>query len=210
MDTVNVVLPIMRRKQILLKDAIASWTDSMEHTSLFNKLQGVTIGGENMYDHIVKNYVYSSYSLAVKNNFRAKILRIYNLIHQGHDYCDCHSCWTGWRSRRDTREMFLNRGYSWDTDGYRDFVVALRLYVENTTELRTCYNLISEGNKYKNYLYKYKLDNFLSIERDSSFCNGEIKKSRCWTCDKTGKEIKIKCCCNSNTAGNGYCKAHSK
>jgi len=207
MDTVNVVLPIVRRKQILLKDALASWTDSMEHMTLFNKLRSLTAGEENMFEHIVKTYVYPSYLVAVKNNFREKIVKIYNAIHQGHDYCDCLSCCKEWKSRRGAREQFLRYNIG---PCYRDFAMALRLYLENGTELRTCYNLISEGNKYKNHIYKYDLDNFLSIERDSSFCNGEIKKSRCWTCDKTGKEIKIKCCCNSNTAGNGYCKVHSK
>ena len=209
MDTVKVVLPIMKRSEILLKDAIASWTGSMEHTSLFNKLQGVTIGGENMYDHIVKNYVYPSYWVAVKNNFREKIVKIYNEIHQGYDYCDCASCHREWKSRRGVREKFLR--YTFGGASFIYFGMALRLYLENGPDLRSCYYLITQSI-HKEFVgaYNFQLREFMSQEDNGSFCKGDIKKSRCWTCDKTGKEIKIKCCCNSNTAGNGYCKVHSK
>lgn len=208
MDTVNVVLPIVSRKRFLLKDAIASWTDSMEHTSLFNKLQGVTIGGENMYEHIVKNYVYARYELAVKNNFREKIIKIYNLIHQGHDYCNCVACYDGWKKRRTIRDNFLNYSIA---NPWHAFGFAVMLYVKmDNFPIRETFNTLMKYSKNGNYLYEHCLEHFMNVEENSTFCRSEIKKSRCWTCRKTGKEIKIKCCCNSSTAGNGLCKVHSK
>ena len=58
MSSTENCLPIIRRKNLLLTGVIEEWSmKALKHFNLFNKLKDVSAGGENMLDHIVKNYV---------------------------------------------------------------------------------------------------------------------------------------------------------
>jgi len=193
----------------MLSGAIEQLTANVfPHFNLFNKLKHLYIGSENMFDHIVRNYVYPSYIVAVKHKFRQKVVETFEHIYQGEEFCDCEACREGWKSRYWERRTWLC------TEGYwysRDFAAALRIYLQTEdTDLRTAYDWVST-NPRKDLSYKHTVRDFMKLLSKSRWhCRGHTKKSRSWQCEKTHKTITTNCCGSSDTTGKGYCKIHLK
>ena len=184
------------------------------HYGLFNRLDNLSSGGETMLEHIIKMYVYPSYTNSVKVNFRNNITEIYESFRQGYDHCSCGSCSNGWKTKYRVRQTYLNYGRTSFYSKY--FAMALRVFIDQNIDFQMAYDWVTTGvsslknSAIKRQMFEYDYRFFIKNAHPDNFCKGVTKKGRHWTCEKTGEVIKIKCCTNNNTTGCGYCKIHNK